>query len=164
MKSPLLQKQEVILEDTGENGLWKFPASADWCGMLVPRTVLPDKQHNSAHLKWFFFPQDNVRKILRENKTLGKDRYNKEEQKNARKRKKSQLCRISKHLLLAQTFSESFNQRETFEGQIFRNKLCTDLSMIHHMSKNELSRPAGQIWRSAQTKKLTGPFGSASLD
>lgn len=63
----------------------------------------------------------------------------------SKRRQERRNANHAENLLLAQTFSESFNRRETFGGQILRNKLCTDLSMIHHKSKIELSRPVGQI-------------------
>ncbi|XP_027472697.1 tRNA methyltransferase 10 homolog B isoform X2 [Zalophus californianus] len=150
--SRVLQEQEVILEDTGEDSISEsfrllqidvecehregetLPAgSAMWCSKNVQRK------------------QRHWEKIVAAKKSKRKQE---KERRKANRVENSGIC--PQH---SKRFLRSLTKERLWEAKHSGPRLCIDLSMTHHMSKKELSRLAGQIRRLyGSNKKANRPF------
>ncbi|KAM8801206.1 tRNA methyltransferase 10 homolog B isoform 2-T2 [Rhynchonycteris naso] len=151
-ESHVLQEQEIILEDTGEDGISEsfqllqidvecehqeretLPAgSATWCSKNVQRK------------------QRHWEKIVAAKKSKRKQE---KERRKANRVENSGIC--PQH---SKRFLRSLTKKKLAEAKHSGPRLCIDLSMTHHMSKKELSRLAGQIRRLYGSNKKAGrPF------
>ncbi|XP_008072326.2 tRNA methyltransferase 10 homolog B isoform X1 [Carlito syrichta] len=151
-ESPVLQMQEGVLEDTGEDGISESfqllqidmecehqeretlpTGSAAWCSKNVQRK------------------QRHWEKIVAAKKSKRKQE---KERRKANHAENPGICpQHSKRFLRALT------KEKLLEAKHSGPRLCIDLSMTHHMSKKELSRLAGQIRRLyGSNKKADRPF------
>ncbi|XP_036852496.1 tRNA methyltransferase 10 homolog B isoform X2 [Manis javanica] len=152
-ESPELQEREVIVEDTGEDGISESfqllqidvecqhreegetmpTGSAMWCSKNVQRK----RRH------W--------EKIVAAKKSKRKQE---KERRKANRVENSGIC--PQH---SKRFLRSLTRERLLEAKHSGPRLCIDLSMTHHMSKKELSRLAGQIRRLyGSNKKADRPF------
>ncbi|XP_042770167.1 tRNA methyltransferase 10 homolog B isoform X3 [Panthera leo] len=150
--SRVLQEQEVILEDTGEDSISESfqllqidvecehlegetlpTGSAMWCSKNVQRK------------------QRHWEKIVAAKKSKRKQE---KERRKANRVENSGIC--PQH---SKRFLRSLTKERLLEAKHSGPRLCIDLSMTHHMSKKELSRLAGQIRRLyGSNKKADRPF------
>ncbi|XP_029775723.1 tRNA methyltransferase 10 homolog B isoform X2 [Suricata suricatta] len=150
--SHVLQEQEVIREDTGEDGISESfqllqidvecehregetlpTGSAVWCSKNVQRK------------------QRHWEKIVAAKKIKRKQE---KERRKANRVENSGIC--PQH---SKRFLRSLTKERLLEAKHSGPRLCIDLSMTHHMSKKELSRLAGQIRRLyGSNKKADRPF------
>ncbi|XP_042821196.1 tRNA methyltransferase 10 homolog B isoform X3 [Panthera tigris] len=150
--SRVLQEQEVILEDTGEDSISESfqllqidvecehlegetlpTGSAMWCSKNVQRK------------------QRHWEKIVAAKKSKRKQE---KERRKANRVENSGTC--PQH---SKRFLRSLTKERLLEAKHSGPRLCIDLSMTHHMSKKELSRLAGQIRRLyGSNKKADRPF------
>ncbi|XP_072698103.1 tRNA methyltransferase 10 homolog B isoform X3 [Canis lupus baileyi] len=150
--SHLLQEQEVILEDTGEDSISESfqllqidvecehrevetlpTGSATWCSKNVQRK------------------QRHWEKIVAAKKSKRKQE---KERRKANRVENSGIC--PQH---SKRFLRSLTKERLLEAKHSGPRLCIDLSMTNHMSKKELSRLAGQIRRLyGSNKKADRPF------
>ncbi|XP_011516037.1 tRNA methyltransferase 10 homolog B isoform X1 [Homo sapiens] len=152
VESPVLQGQEGILEETGEDGLPEgfqllqidaegecqegeilATGSTAWCSKNVQRK------------------QRHWEKIVAAKKSKRKQE---KERRKANRAENPGICpQHSKRFLRALT------KDKLLEAKHSGPRLCIDLSMTHYMSKKELSRLAGQIRRLyGSNKKADRPF------
>ncbi|XP_045738667.1 tRNA methyltransferase 10 homolog B isoform X2 [Mirounga angustirostris] len=150
--SRVLQEQEVILEDTGEDSISESfrllqidvecehregetlpTGSAMWCSKNVQRK------------------QRHWEKIVAAKKSKRKQE---KERRKANRVENSGIC--PQH---SKRFLRSLTKERLLEAKHSGPRLCIDLSMTHHMSKKELSRLAAQIRRLyGSNKKANRPF------
>ncbi|XP_041619112.1 tRNA methyltransferase 10 homolog B isoform X3 [Vulpes lagopus] len=150
--SNLLQEQEVILEDTGEDSISESfqllqidvecehregetlpTGSATWCSKNVQRK------------------QRHWEKIVAAKKSKRKQE---KERRKANRVENSGIC--PQH---SKRFLRSLTKERLLEAKHSGPRLCIDLSMTNHMSKKELGRLAGQIRRLyGSNKKADRPF------
>ncbi|XP_032274148.1 tRNA methyltransferase 10 homolog B isoform X2 [Phoca vitulina] len=150
--SRVLQEQEVILEDTGEDSISESfrilqidvecehregetlpTGSAMWCSKNVQRK------------------QRHWEKIVAAKKSKRKQE---KERRKANRVENSGIC--PQH---SKRFLRSLTKERLLEAKHSGPRVCIDLSMTHHMSKKELSRLAGQIRRLyGSNKKASRPF------
>ncbi|KAM5328243.1 tRNA methyltransferase 10 homolog B [Glossophaga mutica] len=151
-ESHVLQERQVVLEDTGEDGISESfqllqidvecehqeketqpAASAVWCSKNVQRK------------------QRHWEKIVAVKKSKRK------QEKERRKANRGGTSDIGPQH--SKRFLRSLTKEKLLEAKHSGPRLCIDLSMTHHMSKKELSRLAGQIRRLyGSNKKADRPF------
>ncbi|XP_028378589.2 tRNA methyltransferase 10 homolog B isoform X2 [Phyllostomus discolor] len=147
-----LRERQVILKDTGEDGISESfqllqidvecehqeketrpTDSAVWCSKNVQRK------------------QRHWEKIVAAKKSKRKQE---KERRKANRVENSGIC--PQH---SKRFLRSLTKEKLLEAKHSGPRLCIDLSMTHHMSKKELSRLAGQIRRLyGSNKKADRPF------
>ncbi|XP_058997309.1 tRNA methyltransferase 10 homolog B isoform X2 [Mustela lutreola] len=150
--SHVLQEQEVILEDTGEDSIsesFRLLQIDVECehreGDMLPTggTVWCSKNVQRKQRHW--------EKIVAAKKSKRKQE---KERRKANRIENSGIC--PQH---SKRFLRSLTKERLLEAKHSGPRLCIDLSMTHHMSKKELSRLAGQIRRLyGSNKKASRPF------
>ncbi|XP_044121257.1 tRNA methyltransferase 10 homolog B isoform X2 [Neovison vison] len=150
--SHVLQEQEVILEDTGEDSIsesFRLLQIDVECehreGDMLPTggTVWCSKNVQRKQRHW--------EKIVAAKKSKRKQE---KERRKANRVENSGIC--PQH---SKRFLRSVTKERLLEAKHSGPRLCIDLSMTHHMSKKELSRLAGQIRRLyGSNKKASRPF------
>ncbi|XP_044937531.1 tRNA methyltransferase 10 homolog B isoform X2 [Mustela putorius furo] len=150
--SHVLQEQEVILEDTGEDSIsesFRLLQIDVECehreGDMLPTggTVWCSKNVQRKQRHW--------EKIVAAKKSKRKQE---KERRKANRVENSGIC--PQH---SKRFLRSLTKERLLEAKHSGPRLCIDLSMTHHMSKKELSRLAGQIRRLyGSNKKASRPF------
>ncbi|XP_055149623.1 tRNA methyltransferase 10 homolog B isoform X3 [Symphalangus syndactylus] len=152
VESPVLQGQEGILEETGEDGL---PEGFQLLQIDAEGECQEGETLATGSTAWC---SKNIQRKQRHwEKIVAAKKSKRKQEKERRKANRAEnpgICpQHSKRFLRALT------KDKLLEAKHSGPRLCIDLSMTHHMSKKELSRLAGQIRRLyGSNKKADRPF------
>lgn len=152
VESPVLQGEEGILEETGEDGL---PEGFQLLQIDAEGECQEGETLATGSTAWC---SKNVQRKQRHwEKIVAAKKSKRKQEKERRKANRAEnpgICpQHSKRFLRALT------KEKLLEAKHSGPRLCIDLSMTHHMSKKELSRLAGQIRRLyGSNKKADRPF------
>ncbi|KAK2495069.1 hypothetical protein MC885_016501 [Smutsia gigantea] len=151
-ESTELQEQEVILEDTGEDGI------SESFQLLQIDMECEHREGETMPTGSVMWCSKNVQRKRRHWEKIVAAKKSKRKQEKERKKanrvENSGIC--PQH---SKRFLRSLTRERLLEAKHSGPRVCIDLSMTHHMSKKELSRLAGQIRRLyGSNKKADRPF------
>uniref|UniRef100_UPI0016599CBA tRNA methyltransferase 10 homolog B-like n=1 Tax=Halichoerus grypus TaxID=9711 RepID=UPI0016599CBA len=150
--SHVLQEQEVILEDTGEDSI------SESFRLLQINVECERREGETLPTGSAMWCSKNVQRKHRHWEKIVAAKKNKRKQEKDRRKANcvENSCICPQH---SKCFLRSFTKDRLLEAKHSGPRLCIDLSMTHHMSKKELSRLAGQIRRLYDSnKKANRPF------
>ncbi|XP_045878352.1 tRNA methyltransferase 10 homolog B isoform X3 [Meles meles] len=150
--SHVLQEQEVILEDTGEDSI------SESFRLLQIDVECEHREGDMLPTGGTTWCSKNVQRKQRHWEKIVAAKKSKRKQEKERRKanhvENSGIC--PQH---SKRFLRSLTKERLLEAKHSGPRLCIDLSMTHHMSKKELSRLAGQIRRLyGSNKKASRPF------
>lgn len=151
-ESPVLQERQVVLQDTGEDGI------SESLQLLQIDVECEHRGKETQPLGSAVWCSKNVQRKQRHwEKIVAAKKSRRKQEKERRKANRVEnpgLC--PQH---SKRFLRSLTKEKLLEARHSGPRLCIDLSMTHHMSKKELSRLAGQIRRLyGSNKKAVRPF------
>lgn len=151
-ESHMLPEQEVIPEDTGEDGL-----SESFQLLQMDVECEPQERETLPTDSATWCSKNVQRKQRHWEKIVAAKKSKRKQEKERRKANRTENSGIyPQH---SKRFLRSLTKEKLLEAKHSGPRLCIDLSMTHHMSKKELSRLAGQIRRLyGSNKKADRPF------
>ncbi|XP_019650463.1 tRNA methyltransferase 10 homolog B isoform X4 [Ailuropoda melanoleuca] len=150
--SRVLQEQEVILEDTGEESI------SESFQLLQIDVECEHREGETLPTGGAVWSSKNVQRKQRHwEKIVAAKKSKRKQEKERRKANRVENSGICPQH--SKRFLRSLTKERLLEAKHSGPRLCIDLSMTHHMSKKELSRLAGQIRRLyGSNKKADRPF------
>ncbi|XP_008706068.1 tRNA methyltransferase 10 homolog B isoform X2 [Ursus maritimus] len=150
--SRVLQEQEVILEDTGEDSI------SESFQLLQIDVECEHREGETPPTGGAVWSSKNVQRKQRHwEKIVAAKKSKRKQEKERRKANRVENSGICPQH--SKRFLRSLTKERLLEAKHSGPRLCIDLSMTHHMSKKELSRLAGQIRRLyGSNKKADRPF------